>query len=220
MVSISKSEGAPKIFNKVPTMSDLSSDDESYHAGSDSEPETSAPTKFQGDMMVDMSPGNKASKGPIASDSSPNKQGKVQPVEEGLVDIPDIEKSVLNELFLSVQNLGTNNSSGEFVRSEDCFWWLGDIQRVLARDDPDVRHVHDVLGSLNVLPKKLIPIMKQSKDDDSFISCMLKIFVFLTAVTVVFVMSANSSSLYLPLRGQTNPQCSYISTNHIYILSQ
>lgn len=149
-----------------------SSSDESYHEG-----DVVAMSKSQGDIQVDLASPNKST-GPIANES---KRG-LQSVEEGLADIPDMEKGTMNELLLSVQNLGTPSGSGGFVRGEDCILWLGDIQRVLARDDLDIRHVHNVLGSLKVLPKYLIPLMKLSKDDDELTLSMLKIFALLTTV--------------------------------------
>jgi hypothetical protein len=93
-----------------------------------------------------------------------------------------MDKLMLEEMLLVVQNLGTYDVAGEFIRGEDCVQWLGDLQKSLSRDENDLRHVANILGTWQVLPKKLIPLMKSCKDDDALIRTMLKIFFMLTKV--------------------------------------
>ena len=99
---------------------------------------------------------------------------------ESTAPISVIDKRMLEELLLVVQNLGTIDAHGDFVRGPDCLQWLHDLQQVLARDDADRRHVSNFLGAWNVVPKKLVPLLKSSKDDKPLILTMLKIFFMLT----------------------------------------
>ena len=49
---------------------------------------------------------------------------------EGLIeDIKEIDRSMLNELILVIQNIGTLDEEGDFVPGEDCHDWLCDLQR-------------------------------------------------------------------------------------------
>lgn len=157
-----------------------SSSDESYREGSDSEVDGPGVGKLLKGGLLSADNPESAIKSSATLKQTPLIQQSE--IEEDISDIPTIEKSTLNELLLSVQNLGTFGSTGEFIRSQDCFFWLGDILRVLSKDDIESRPVHELLCSWNVLPKYFIPLLKMSKDDDDLILTMLKIFSLLTTV--------------------------------------
>lgn len=114
----------------------------------------------------------------LAKDSVAEKQALH--LIESTAPISVIDKRLLEELLLVVQNLGFVDEDGSFLRGADCQQWLNDLRNALARDDSDRRHVSNFIGTWNVLPKKLVPLMKASKDDKPLILTMLKIFFMLT----------------------------------------
>ena len=109
-------------------------------------------------------------------------KGLPPPVDESIMEVPLIEKAMMEELLLITQNMGTVDDDGEIVRSETCNNWLADLQKALTRDDADNRQIANTLCTWNIVQKKLVPLLKSSKDDSTLVATTLKIFFMLTKV--------------------------------------
>jgi hypothetical protein len=73
-----------------------------------------------------------------AGDSAAPSSGAMKPggtqLTESTAPISAIDKRMLEELLLVVQNLGTVDEDGNFIRGPECLNWLQDLQQVLARE--------------------------------------------------------------------------------------
>lgn len=50
----------------------------------------------------------------------------------------------------------------------------------MGQDDPEVRHVTRTIGKWEVVRKKLIPLLKQRRDDQEVVTTLIKILYMLT----------------------------------------
>lgn len=157
--------------------SEYASDEEEQLKRSKAKEKADAAAGAEGGGDEGMDGGDSAGAGP--SSGAGVKPGATQ-LTESTAPISAIDKRMLEELLLVVQNLGTVDEAGIFIRGPECLNWLQDLQQVLARDDSDRRHVSNFIGSWNVVPKKLVPLLKDSKHEQGLILTMLKIFFMLT----------------------------------------
>jgi len=91
-----------------------------------------------------------------------------------------VTEAVINELLLICSVIGSTNENGEFIPVSDCLNWLQDLQRALRRDDDATRTIALLLGSWQVVPKKLLPIVLASRFDAALVLTSVKLLVILT----------------------------------------
>jgi timeless len=74
----------------------------------------------------------------------------------------------------------TTNEEERLVPVADCLLWLQDLQRVLRRDEDAYRPIALLLASWNIVPTKLLPLLKSAHYDSAMVMTLVKILVILT----------------------------------------
>jgi len=102
-----------------------------------------------------------------------------------------VDKNVVDELLLVCGVIGTETTTSssnsehgggeqKLVPVTDCLNWLQDLQRALRRDEDLYRPISLLLGSWNVVPKKLLPLVLTCRYDTPMVLTIVKILVILT----------------------------------------
>ena len=105
----------------------------------------------------------------------------IQKIHASTVDPLHISENIVNELLLIYSVIGsTDPVTNKFVPVTDCLNWLQDLQRTLRRDDDITRNIALLLGSWQIVQKKLLPIVVACQYDSALVMTIVKLLVILT----------------------------------------
>ena len=105
----------------------------------------------------------------------------IQKLDARRIDPLHISENIVNELLLICSVIGsTDPLTNKFVPVTDCLNWLQDLQRALRRDDDTTRTIALLLGSWQIVQKKLLPIVLACQYDSALVMTIVKLLVILT----------------------------------------